>query len=349
MAKDQPRAKPPRTRGTKKPGASAARAIEVLTNARFLSDETPSGDEISFVHAVLCQIGLPRSSTAERVWQRSNGAVSLRLDAGVALVAKGKWQEQPLPQGPYARLMLADISTYAVRYRTPVVPMESSVSTYMRERLRLVVNGGKRGTFTAFKREALALASARMSLGVAYDDGRLRNFDGKPIDEFEAWKVGDDGEPGPLWPNELVLSDRFFRSLQLQAAPIKMNAYKALSHSALAQDIYTWLAHRLPRLKAPLALPWAVLAEQFGGYSTVKRFRQEFVGRLREVKSQYPEANIDILPGVQGVSGGKLALRPSKPPVPRVSAVVPISIGPGERLETREEIRALLRDGLRTD
>lgn len=347
MADDQGKAKPPRTRApsTKtKSKASSKRAIEKLTSAGFLSDEAPTGDEITFVHAVLCQIGLPRSPTRERVWERSNGAVSLRLDAGAALIAQGKWEPQPLPQGPYARLMLADISTYAVRYRTRIVPMEASVSAYMRERLRLLVTGGVRGTYSGFRREALALTSMRMSLGIAYDDGRLKNFDGKPIDEFEAWTIGDDGARTPLWPSELVLSERFFRSLQTQAAPIKMNAYKALSHSALAQDIYTWLAHRLPRLKGPLALSWPVLAEQFGGYSTVKRFREEFIKRLREVLSQYRDARVSVLPGKRGELAGKFELRPSAPPVPRSSSVVPIAIGTPDRPESRSEIRALLQN-----
>lgn len=196
------------------------------------------------------------------------------------MTAANGWSSRFHRDGPYARLILADISTYAVRHKTPLVPMEDSVSAYMRKRLKLVVNGGNCGTYTSFKREAMALAASYMELSVRYASGSREVHSKAPtIEEFAAWTLGD--VRGELWPGELVLSERFYNSLRAHAAPIDMRADRALAHSALAQDIYTWLAHRLPRLKAPLGLPWSVLAEQFGGYADVQRFRKEFVLRLR--------------------------------------------------------------------
>ena len=42
-------------------------------------------DTVEFLHAVLCQVGLPRSSTKERVFERNNGRASIRIDAGGAV------------------------------------------------------------------------------------------------------------------------------------------------------------------------------------------------------------------------------------------------------------------------
>jgi hypothetical protein len=323
--------------------SSADRTIEKLAETRFLLDEQDahSADAIAFVHSVLSQIGLPRSPQKTREWVRTNGAASLRVVAGSICIrvedGSAEWVEQSLPQGPYARLLLADISTYAVRHKTTVVPMEASAGAYMRNRLHLFPGGGKRGTYTSFKREAQALAAAHMELGVAYA-GKVRNAGGRPIAEFEAWMV-DDGPQQALWPCELVLSEQFFRSLRSHAAPIDMRAYRALAHSALAQDIYTWLAHRLPRLSSPLGLPWAVLAKQFGGYANAKRFREEFVKRLKEVRTVYPDARFEIVAGRRGESGGSLVLRQSRPPVYRVSEVVPGALGAPARMGEKVPMR----------
>lgn len=322
---------------------SSDRAIEKLAEARFLLEQQDalSGDSIAYVHTVLSQIGLPRSPQQTREWVRSNGGASLRITAGSLCVRvegdDAEWVPQPLPQGPYARLILADISTYAVRHKTPVIPMEASAGAYMRNRLHLFVNGGKRGTYTSFKREAQALSCAHMELGIAYG-GKIRNARGAPIQEFEAWVV-DDGPQQALWPCELILSDQFFRSLRAHAAPIDMRAYRALAHSALAQDIYTWLGHRLPRLSSPLGLPWAVLAKQFGGYADVKDFRKDFLRRLKEVRAVYPDARVEVVKGKRGESGGALVLQQSRPPVYRVSEVVPGALGAPGRMGKKVPMR----------
>lgn len=309
-----------------KSAASSERAADHLLEARFLLEEqdAKSADAIAYVHAVMSQIGLPRSPQQGRVWTRSNGNASLTLIAGGITSKAGVRVEQPLPQGPYARLMLADISTYAVRYSTPYVPMEDSVKGYMRKRLKLFGGGGARGPYTSFKREALALSSAHVELSMRLK-GEYRQVKAPPVEEFTAWQMDDDD--GTLWPGELVLTQRFYESLKAHAAPIDMRAYRALAHSALAQDIYTWLSYRLPRLKQPLGLPWSVLAEQFGGYTDVKRFREEFIKRLKEVQTVYPDAKIEVIRGRRGQAGGSLLMKPSTGPVPRVGAVLPAMMG----------------------
>ena len=328
MAGDESKPKKPR-----KPKASSDRASEKLADTRVLLEEqeAKSADAIAFVHAVLCQIGLPRSPQKDRVWTHTNGKASLTVLAG-GVTRHGKREEQPLPQGPYARLILADISTYAVRHKTPLVPMEDSATAYMRNRLHLFPGGGKRGTYTSFKREALALAAAHMELAVDYNDVH-EELKAPPIKAFRAWTHDREAPQTTLWPGELWLAHDFFESLQAHAAPIDMRAYRALAHSALAQDIYTWLAHRLPRLKAPLLLPWTTLAAQFGGYADVKRFRKEFIKRLGEVHAVYPDAQLEVMRGRRDQFGGSLQLKPSKPPIYPVASVVPGSLGAPAQVE----------------
>jgi hypothetical protein len=324
------------TEKKRKSTASSDKAIEKLAEARVLIDaeDAFTADSVGYLHTVLCQIGLPRSPIKERVWTRANGGVGLRVAAG-AIFDNASWVDQPMPQGPYARLVLADISTHAVRYKTRFVPMEDSVSAYMRQRLQVTVSGGKKGTYTAFKREAQALAAAEMSLSLPLADGGRLQTKAPPIETFKAWMV-DDGPQQALWPCELVLDEKFYESLRRHATPIDMRAYRSLGDSCLAMDIYAWLANRLHRMKAPQDLYWSSLAAQFGGYADVKDFRKNFLMRLKEAKAVYPEANVEEVKGRRGEVGGKLVLKPSKPPVPRVGVVVPASIG--ARLELGDPI-----------
>jgi hypothetical protein len=95
----------------------------------------------------------------------------------------------------------------------------------------------------------------------------------------------------------------------------------------MAMDLYSWLAHRLHRLEAPLELPWATLLQQFGGYSDALECRKEILRRLPEVLAVYPAAKLEIERGRRGQRGGVLRLFPSPPPVPRAHVAVPATIG----------------------
>ena len=67
-----------------------------------------------YLHTVMCQVGLPRSRVADRVFERSSGDVTIRLESG-ALWNGTKMQEQPLPYGVYPRLVMAIVQKKAIR------------------------------------------------------------------------------------------------------------------------------------------------------------------------------------------------------------------------------------------
>ena len=270
-----------------------------------------SSDDPQFLHALLCQLGLPRRPVEERVFERTSGKASLILEAGRWFTGT-KWEPQPLPYGTRPRLVLINICSEAVRTRSPVVDIGESVRAFLR---RLGIDCGGQ-SMANFKRQMVALSCCRMQLGYV-TEGRVGQIASQPVSRFEAWLSDEDGQRG-LWPGELELSHPFFESLMSHAVPLDGEAIGKLQHSALALDVYSWLAHRLYRVEsnAGQILSWAVLKEQFGQeFSETKEFRRTFLEALKKSHEVYRDARLEV------VRGG-LRLLPSPPPCRRERTVV---------------------------
>lgn len=261
---------------------------------------------VSYVHAVLCQVGLPRSKVEGFSFERRQRGASLLVEAGKLWNGR-TWVQQVVPYGPKPRVMLADLLTYAVRRRTRVIPLEHNVTRYL-SRLGWTNQGGARGPLTAFRNQAQALAACTLSLGISYGMN-AHTISGKPIQRFAAW-LEDRDRQRVMWPAELELTTDFYESLLNHAVPLDTRAVHALAGSALSLDVYTWLAYRLHQLDKPLFLPWKPLREQFGQeYANPKDFKRAFLDAFRQVIDVYPAASTS-----QQVKGG-LRLRPASAPI----------------------------------
>ena len=281
----------------------------VSASAEIMGDR-PDSDDIAFLHTILCQVGLPRSRPEGATFERRSGGSALLIESG-RLWDGRNFVQQPLPYGSMPRLILAWMNTYAVRFNTPEIPVGDSASEFLRM-LGQPNSGGKRGAFTTLRKQVQALSACRMTLGFNAN-GRVHTYDGKPIKHFEAWMPASD-QQRPLWPGLVTFSDDYYTTLRAHAVPLDLRALIALKGSALAMDIYTWLADRLHRIDGrPVVLHWTNLREQFGqeyqGKDPDKDFKKKFLPALQTVMAVYPEAK------VKQVTGG-LLLASSPPPVP---------------------------------
>jgi hypothetical protein len=284
-------------------------ARKLIDAAVEIMAEPPERAE--YLHAVLCQVGLPRRRQPGRVFERTSGTVSLALEAG-RLWDGRRWQEQLLPYGTRPRLVLVHVTGEAVRTRSPVVEIGDSIRGFMRE---LGADPGGR-ELARFKTQMTALAACRMTLGTLSRDGNPVTIDAKPIRAFEAW-LHPTGEQRTLWPGRLELSAEFFATATAHAVPLDPRALAALKGSALALDLYTWLAHRLCRVKRPagVKVTWANLRAQFGQeYTDPRDFRREAVRAMRAALAVYPSARVETI-------DGGLLLRPSPPPIKRTITI----------------------------
>lgn len=256
-------------------------------------------DRSDFLHTVMCQVGMPRRATESTVFERNNGPFSISLEAGKLWNGK-EWVPQPLPYGTTPRLVMVHLSSEAIRTKNRRVELGDSMRQFL-QTLGIGDGGGPRGGYTTFRKQMEALAACRLTIGMK-SEGRVVTVDAKPIKQFEAWLQLDEQQP-TLWPGVLELSTDFYDTLKEHAVPLDYRALSALKHSALALDIYTWLAHRLCRIRLPqgVMLSWENLRDQFGQeYANSKDFKREFRDVLRQVWLVYPDARIEeVLGGIR--------------------------------------------------
>lgn len=294
----------------KKPSTPTVREEKLVNIAAQIATDRPDDEDRAFMHSIMCQVGLPRSKVDGLSFERTSGGAGLLVEAGKLWDGK-QFVQQPIPYGTSPRLMLAWMNTYAVRYNSPEIPVGDSASEFLRM-LGKPTTGGPRGSFNMFKKQVQALSACRMTLGFNAN-GRAHTYEGKPIKHFDAWIAGNDDQR-PLWPGTVTFSQEYFDTLKSHAVPIDLRAFMALKGSALAMDVYAWLAQRLHRIEGrPLVLHWASLRDQFGqeyqGKNADKDFKTKFLIALRDVLAVYPQAK------VKQVTGGVMMMA-SPPPIP---------------------------------
>lgn len=263
-------------------------------------------DKPEFMHSVLCQVGLPRSRTNERSFQRSSGTTIIEIEAG-KLYRRGKLIPVPLPYGAKPRLVLLHICAEAIRTQSPEIEVGKSAREFL-GRLGLDKSGHE---YQRFREQMEALAACRMTLGMEAG-GKEITINTQPISRFEAWMQHDEKSLG-LWPGSMTLSNEFFSTLLEHAIPLDPRAIAGLQKSALALDIYVWLAQRLCRIREEkgIKLSWTNLRQQFGQeYAYPKDFKKEFRDTLRKVQCVYPNARIEE-------EAGGIRLYSSPPPIPK--------------------------------
>lgn len=289
---------------------------------------TTPAEDITFHHSVMTQASLPtgKPPLGLLVWERQQGRARLRVEAGSVLDPKTGLYVQPgLPYGPKSRLLLMHLNSEAVRRQSPVIPVEDTMTAFFRRLMGRTQDGRQANML---KHQLSALAAATFRMGVLQSDDRAFQVDTKVVSAFDLWFQKDESQR-VIWPSTLRLSLDYYESLTRFAVPLDERAIAALAHSAVALDMYCWLAQRLHRVPEgkPQFIPWPSLQEQFGqGYTHVRQFRAFFMKMMLQVKAAYPEARIDL-------DGRGAGLWTSPPPVKKRMTIVQ-SVTPVEQLSS---------------
>jgi Plasmid encoded RepA protein len=283
---------------------TAALAIE--------AEEAKEAGALGYMSQLLVQASLPYKDPGEiNAWGRENGNFSLMIQPGFTM-KQGKPVNIGLPYGNIPRLLLAWITTEAVKKKERTLVLGHSLSDFMRQ-LDLTPTGGRWGSITRIKEQTKRLFAARIAC--TYEDET--RFGIEPIqiaDKAILFWDPKAPEQASLWESTIELNPKFFESIINNPVPIDMRALKSLKQSPLALDIYCWLTYRMSYLKKPTEISWGTLALQFGSdYADTRQgkqgFKRNFTRQLKAVQLVYPEANIDS-------NSSSLILKPSKPHIP---------------------------------
>ena len=263
--------------------------------------------DLGFMARLMALCSLPRTNPGKRLqYKRVNGPYTL------IMFSSGKTK---LPYGNIPRLLLAWVSTEAVRTQSRELVLGSSLSDFMGKLGMAPVGGGPNGARTRLRNQMRRLFQCHVQL--IHDHEHGEQFVSSAIaDRGEFWWNERKPNELTLWDSKIRLGEDFFNEILRHPVPLDMNILKALKRSSLGLDLYLWVAYRTFALQRPLRLSWRHLYRQFGAdpnkaddKNTVNRFRTHALRELKKIKIAWPKLNYATAKGV-------LILSPSTPSVP---------------------------------
>ena len=287
-----------------------ARLIEATVDMRLRGAQ--DADELGFMGRVLVQTTLPHSDPGDVRWyERTNGDVSLVIQPGVVRGKGGELRSAGIPYGSYPRLVMAWVTTEAVRTRSSCLVLGPSLSAFMRE-LGLGVTGGRWGTVTRLRDQMRRLFHARIT--AVRGDERTDEADSFQISvRRRLWWDPKRPEEPVLFNSHIVLGDEFYHMLVEHPVPIDLRALRALKQSPLGLDLYAWTTYRVSYMKYETVIPWNLLMDQFGAdYKNVHDFTKKAKRELKKIALFWPGLKYKT-------PRGRLVISPCAPHVARLN------------------------------
>lgn len=302
----------------------------IETHLAIEREDAIAAGALGFMTRSLAIATMPHRNPKTDIFERRNGDFRLRMLAG---------SSAGLPYGSLPRLLVSWVCREAVKTKNPQIDLGDSLSQFLGE-LGLSRGGGPRGSSTRVRDQMRRLfgtfisaeyhsRSASQASGAASQRTKaptgewdaLSNVAGalsvqrpplRPIERFklrniqmveeadvDVWWNPKDGTNA--WQGTLTLTPTFFKECIEGPIPIDTRAYKSLSASPLALDIYTWLTYRMSYLRArSKPILWEALQAQFGSaYGTddqgLRNFRKAFLREWKKVQILYPKARLEVI------------------------------------------------------
>ena len=269
-----------------------------------LVEASEADPDLGFMARMMALCSLPRTNPGNRLqYKRVNGPYKLIIIAG---------GDCKLPFGNLPRLLLAWVSTEAVRTQSRELVLGRSLAEFMRTLGIYHNSGGRGGVQTRLRNQMKRLFGCTVSL-IYEDKSGFARVSSLVADKHEFWwNERKPGEP-VLFNSKIELSEKFFNEIINHPVPLNMNTLTALKRCSLGLDLYLWLTYRTFTLRAPLRLTWKQVYRQFGAHpakasnnQTVQNFRYKILRELKKIKIAWPELNYATAKGV-------LIIHPSTP------------------------------------
>ena len=188
--------------------------------------------ERGFIARLMALCSLPRTNPGNRKeYVRRNGPYTLVMSAGGL---------SKLPFGNFPRLILAWLSTEAVRTQSRELVLGRSLSEFMRT-LGVYSSGGR--DRTRLRNQMKRLFSTTVQLIYEDEHGEAR-VSSSVADRTEFWWNERKSDERSLWESKIELGEKFYNEIISHPVPLDMNTLTALKCSSLGLDLYLWLTYR---------------------------------------------------------------------------------------------------------
>lgn len=272
--------------------------------AEFLGQNDNS---ISYLYSGFSMLSFPyrRLKSDDDVWERKNGNFTLMVEPGVLMLPTGS-KKFGVPHGSRARMIMVYLQTQAVKSRSRTVSLGSSMNDWMK---RMGIEGRGGWNMQQIREQAMRISACRLTVGFQAETGENGFIRRDVVSGMINLPENRGGRQGWLLEETAELSPDFFQQLMDHPLPVDEGAIGLIGNSAMAIDIYVWLAYRLRGIDKPTLIQRDALHSQFGAmYAQPRQFWVHFKKSLGEALAVYPDAKVDILKD-------GLKLYPSAPPV----------------------------------
>ena len=284
----------------------ARRGFTRFDQVNQLVSASEADPDRGFMGRTMALCSLPRSNPGNQLqYKRTNGPFTLGMIAGLG---------NKLPYGNLPRLLLAWVSTEAVRTQSRELVLGRSLSEFMRALGVYSSSGGRGGVQTRLRNQMKRLFGCTVSMIYENERGEAR-VSSVVADRTVFWWSEGKPDQSSLWESKIRLGEDFFNEIINHPVPLNLNTLNALKRSPLGLDLYLWLVYRTFTLRAPLRLTWRLLYGQFGVHPSkasdkfiVRNFRTKVLRELKKIKIAWPELNYATAKGV-------LILHPSTPAI----------------------------------
>jgi hypothetical protein len=292
------------------------RQLQLIEAGTTIHDRQPLPSDLTFLASQLVRLTLPHSDPGDiPAWIRTDGNIVLVITRNKVDLKTGKLVGYPY--GSIPRLLLYWLTSEALRTKSPVLRLGSSLSEFMHAvGLSLYTGGGKRSNAIRLKNQMNRLFSANIGLQSTDTTAGVDDSGGMRITTRACfWWTPKDTIQGDLFDTGwLELSHEFYQTIINSPVPVDIRALKALNHSPLALDLYAWATYKAysTSLKNKSQFfSYKDLQQQLGAqYSELKAFGRKFRSALALVRTVYPGLEVRI-------ETGGICIHPSQPAIPR--------------------------------
>jgi len=273
--------------------------------------EDPDAD-MGFMARLLTLCSLPRTNPGTLLqYKRQNGPYKLIMIAG---------GDNKLPYGNLPRLLLAWVSTEAVRTKERKIVLGNSLTAFMRELGMYSDSGGSRGDRTRLRNQIDRLFNCHIDL-IYEDKTKKISTGGRFAPQTVLWWDYQRPEQDTLWQSWILLGEELFREIIANPVPLDMRILKAMRRSPLGLDLYMWLSYKTFTLysqkKKPDRLTWQRLYAQFGANPesagdkrTVQNFRSDVLREMSKLKTCWPALDVTAPTGCLEIRACPPSVRP---------------------------------------